>query len=85
MGKQFGPGTRIGDIIDATPVSQQMKNRMAGQYDLGLTGDQQAVPAREQNRYLNLAKRWANQSVEPRTDEDIERQQQVQNSTGYVA
>ena len=85
MGKQFGPDTRVGNILDAAPISQAMKDRMAGQYAQALTGVTQNVPAGEQNRNLNLAKSWANQSIEPRTDEDIEKQQQIQKSTGYVA
>jgi hypothetical protein len=39
----------------------------------------------EQNRNLNLAKGWASQPVDVRTDEDIEKQQQTQKATGYVA
>jgi len=85
MGKQFGPDTRVGSILDAVPISQAMKDRMAGQYTQGLTGASQNVPTEEQNRNLNLARSWANQPVEPRTDEDIEKQQQIQKSTGYVA
>jgi hypothetical protein len=85
MGKQFGPDTKVGKILDATPVSQGMRDRMAGQYAQGLTGASQNVPAGEQSRNLNLAKSWASQPVEPRTDEDIEKQQQIQKSTGYVA
>ena len=85
MGKQFGPDTRVGNILDAAPISQAMKDRMAGQYAQALTGVTQNVPAGEQNRNLNLAKSWANQPIEPRTDEDIEKQQQIQKSTGYVA
>ena len=85
MGKQFGPDTRVGNILDAAPISQAMKDRMAGQYAQALTGVTQNVPAGEQNRNLNLAKSWANQSIEPRTDEDIEKQQQIQKSIGYVA
>jgi len=85
MGKQFGPDTRVGNILDAAPISQAMKDRMAGQYTQGLTSASQNVPTEEQNRNLNLARSWANQPVEPRTDEDIEKQQQIQKSTGYVA
>jgi hypothetical protein len=85
MGKQFGPGTRVGDILDAAPINQGVRDRMAGQYAQGLTGASQNVPAGEQSRNLNLAKSWASQPVEPRTDEDIEKQQQIQKSTGYVA
>jgi hypothetical protein len=85
MGKQFGPGTRVGDILDAAPINQAMKDRMAGQYAQALVGASQNAPAEEQNRNLNLAKSWANQPVETRTNEDIEKQQQIQKSTGYVA
>jgi len=58
---------------------------MAGQYAQGLAGASQNMSVEEQNRNLNLAKSWANQPVEARTNEDIEKQQQVQKSTGYVA
>jgi len=85
MGKQFGPNTRVGNILDAAPISQGMRDRMAGQYAQGLAGASQNMSVEEQNRNLNLAKSWANQPVEARTNEDIEKQQQVQKSTGYVA
>jgi hypothetical protein len=85
MGKQFGPGTKVGNIIDAAPVSPELKSRMAGQYTQGLAGASQSMAPEEQNRNLNLAKSWASQPVETRTDEDIEKQQQTQKATGYVA
>ena len=85
MGKQFGPGTRVGNIIDAAPVSQELKGRMAGQYTQALAGASQSMAPEEQNRNLNLAKSWASKPVETRTDEDIEKQQQTQKATGYVA
>jgi hypothetical protein len=85
MGKQFGPGTRVGNIIDASPVSQGVKDRMAGQYTQALAGASQSMAPEEQNRNLNLAKGWASQPVDVRTDEDIEKQQQTQKATGYVA
>jgi len=50
-----------------------------------LSGASQSMPAEEQNRNLNLAKGWASQPVDVRTDEDIEKQQQTQRATGYVA
>jgi hypothetical protein len=85
MGKQFGPGTKVGNIIDAAPVSPELKSRMAGQYTQNLAGASQSMAPEEQNRNLNLAKSWANQPTEARTDEDIEKQQQTQKATGYVA
>ena len=85
MGKQFGPGTKVGNIIDAAPVSPELKGRMAGQYTQNLAGASQNMSAEEQNRNLNLAKSWASQPVEARTDEDIEKQQETQKTTGYVA
>ena len=85
MGKQFGPGTRVGNIIDVAPVSQGVKDRMAGQYTQALAGASQGVTQEEQNRNLNLAKGWASQPIDVRTDEDIEKQQQIQKATGYVA
>jgi hypothetical protein len=85
MGKQFAPGTKVGDILDAAPISPDLRARMAGQYTQNLTGASQSMSSQEQNRNLNLAKSWANQPVDVRTDEDIEKQQQIQKSTGYVA
>lgn len=85
MGKQFGPDTRVGNLLAAAPVSQEMKDRMAGQYVQGLAGASQKMSSGEQNRNLNLAKNWAGQSVNVRADEDIEKQQQAQKETGYVA
>ena len=85
MGKQFGPGTRVGNIIDSAPVSPEMKTRMAGLYTQGLAGASQSMAPEEQNRNLNLAKSWASQPIESRTDEDIEKQQETQKTTGYVA
>ena len=85
MGKQFGPGTKVGNIIDAAPVSPEMKTRMAGLYTQSQTGASQGMSPEEQNRNLNLAKGWASQPVDVRTDEDIEKQQQTQKATGYVA
>ena len=85
MGKQFGPGTKVGNIIDAAPVSPELKGRMAGLYTQGLAGASQNMPPEEQNRNLNLAKSWASQPIESRTDEDIEKQQETQKTTGYVA
>ena len=85
MGQQFAPGTRVGNILDAAPISQDLRDRMAGQYTQSLTGASRNAPAEEQNRNLNLAKSWANQPVEVRTDEDIENQQEIQRLTGYVA
>jgi hypothetical protein len=85
MGKQFGPGTKVGDILDTVPVSPELKARMAGQYTQHLAGASQGMSSEEQNRNLNLAKGWAGQPVSPRTDEDIEKQQQIQKATGYVA
>jgi hypothetical protein len=85
MGKQFGPGTKVGNIVDAAPVSQEVKNRMAGQYVQNLAGASQNMSPEEQSRNLNLAKNWASQPVEARTDEDIEKQQETQKTTGYVA
>ena len=85
MGKQFGPGTKVGNIIDAAPVSPELKSRMAGQYTQGLAGASQNMSSEEQNRNLNLAKSWASQPIESRTDEDIEKQQETQKTTGYVA
>lgn len=85
MGKQFGPDTRVGKIMEAAPVSPELKARMAGQYAQSLAGASQSMPAEEQNRNLNLAKGWASQPVDVRTDEDIEKQQQIQKTTGYVA
>ena len=58
---------------------------MAGQYTQALAGASQGVTQEEQNRNLNLAKGWASQPVDVRTDEDIEKQQQIQKATGYVA
>jgi hypothetical protein len=43
------------------------------------------MASQEQNRNLNLAKSWAGKPVDVRTDEDIEKQQQTQKATGYVA
>jgi hypothetical protein len=85
MGQQFGPGTRVGKIMDAAPVSPELKTRMAGQYTQAQAGASQNMSAEEQNRNLNLAKGWASQPVDVRTDEDIEKQQQTQKATGYVA
>jgi hypothetical protein len=85
MGQQFGSDTRVGKILDIAPASPEFKTRMAGQYTKGLAGASQSMPSEEQNRNLNLAKSWASQPVQARTDEDIEKQQQVQKSTGYVA
>jgi len=85
MGKQFGPETRVGKIMEAAPVSPELKARMAGQYTQSLAGASQSMPAEEQNRNLNLARGWASQPVDVRTDEDIEKQQQTQKATGYVA
>lgn len=85
MGQQFGPGTKVGKIIEAAPVSQELKTRMAGKYMQAQAGASQNMTAEEQNRNLNLAKGWASQPVDVRTDEDIEKQQQIQKETGYVA
>jgi len=85
MGQQFGPGTRVGKIMDAAPVSPELKTRMAGQYAQAQASASQNMSAEEQNRNLNLAKGWASQPVDVRTDEDIEKQQQTQRATGYVA
>jgi hypothetical protein len=85
MGQQFGPGTRVGKIIDATPVNPELKSRMAGKYMQSLAGASQGMSAEEQNKYLNLARSSASQPVDVRTDEDIEKQQQTQKETGYVA
>lgn len=71
--------------MEAAPVSPEVKTRMAGLYAQGLSGASQSMPAEEQNRNLNLAKGWASQPVDVRTDEDIEKQQQTQRATGYVA
>jgi hypothetical protein len=43
------------------------------------------MPAEEQNRNLAFARSWASQPVVARTDEDIEKQQETQKATGYVA
>jgi hypothetical protein len=85
MGKQFGPGTSVGKIVDAVPVSEELKMRMAGLYNQGLTGASQGMPFEERSRYLNLAKEFAKQPVTIRNDEDIENQQQNQKTTGYVS
>jgi hypothetical protein len=85
MGKQFGPGTKVGNIIEASPVSPETKTRMAGLYNQNLIGASQGMAPEEQNRNLNLAKSWAGKPVDVRTDEDIEKQQQTQKATGYVA
>jgi len=71
--------------MDAAPVSQDVKTRMAGLYSQNMAGASQGMPPEEQNRNLNLAKSWASQPVDVRTDEDIEKQQQTQKATGYVA
>ena len=85
MGQQFGPGTQVGKIIEAAPVSQETRTRMAGDYAKALSGASQSTATNEQNRNLNLAKSWASLPVDVRTDEDIEKQQQTQKATGYVA
>ena len=85
MGQQFGPGTKVGKIMDLAPASPEMKTRMAGLYNTSLTGASQGMSSEEQNRNLNLAKNWASQPVDVRTDEDIETQQTKQKATGYVA
>ena len=85
MGQQLGPGTKVGKILDAAPVSPDMRSRMAGQYASAFTGASQNMTPEEQNRNLSLAKSWASQPVDARTDEDIEKQQQIQKTTGYVA
>ena len=84
MGKQFGPDTRVGNLLATAPISQETKDRMAGQFAQGLAGASQNMSAGEQNRNLNLAKSWASRPVETRSDEDIEKQQQIQKTTGYV-
>jgi hypothetical protein len=85
MGQQFGPDTRVGKILEAAPVSPELKTRMAGQYTQNLAGASQNMSTEEQNKNFNLAKGWASQPVDVRTDEDIEKQQQTQRATGYVA
>lgn len=84
MGQQLGPGTKVGKLLDAAPLSPDVRSRMAGQYTSALTGASQNMTTEEQNRNLNLAKNWASQPVDVRTDEDIEKQQQTQKTTGYV-
>jgi len=85
MGQQFGPGTKVGKILESAPVSPELKTRMAGLYAQNLAGASQNMPGEEQNRNLKFAKSWASQPVVARTDEDIEKQQQTQKATGYVA
>ena len=85
MGQQLQSDAKIQKILDLAPVSPETKTRMAGQAAAAFTGASQQMSSEEQNRNLNMAKNWAAQPVEARTDEDIENQQQKQKTTGYVA
>ena len=85
MGQQLQSDAKIQKILDLAPISPETRSRMAGQATAAFTGASQQMSPEEQNRNLNMAKNMAAQPVEVRTDEDIEKQQQTQKTTGYVS